>query len=509
MKAILTVLSVLMASASIAISGGMTPSPVSRVVMASEAGAALNTDLMRGGGRDDTLVLQGILDRAKDGRGVHLIVDGPALIAGLDVHSNTTIECRAGGGFFFKDNTVRAILRNAHRTAGDIVDHHITVRGCFINGNGVRQLDGGPQGPIDSYQRPLQEADGTYRSGLQFLGVHYLTIENVTIWNALSYGSLIANAKFVQLRDIVVDGNITPFPEGASVPVIRNWLKQNRIGIEGGSNGGDDGLDFMGPLQYVTIDGVKLRTWDDGLSFMANQDCKDLKREEFREQCTANDFSSPYLKGGAITDVTISNIIFMDSHHGIRLMSADDRVDRIVVSNVSGTIRERFIVISHFLAGLEGNFGSISFNNINVGLAQFPSWAELFPEKSFRTKIDEYERAVSAGRNRRLLSDGLGEEADIPLVSLNARIENLRLQQISTSVVDKNRPIIRVGGDATIQSMTVDLSIIDVMAVAVPMKLLGQIDRLALSLDWPGNTPIQKVGGTVRQLQWERKESGE
>src|SRR5688500_13687323 len=79
--------------------------PTSTVVLASRAGAALDSHLIEGGGTDDTAILQRILDGAAHGRPVHLVVDGPALIRGLSIYSHTTIECTAGGGFYLKDHS--------------------------------------------------------------------------------------------------------------------------------------------------------------------------------------------------------------------------------------------------------------------------------------------------------------------------------------------------------------------------------------------------------------------
>src|SRR5688572_11342947 len=63
------------------------------VVRASEVGAALDSDLINGGGGDDTDVLQSVLNRAADGSRVHLVIDGPTLVSGLNVFGNTTVEC--------------------------------------------------------------------------------------------------------------------------------------------------------------------------------------------------------------------------------------------------------------------------------------------------------------------------------------------------------------------------------------------------------------------------------
>ena len=62
-------------------------------VIASEAGAKLDSNVETGGGTDETELFQKILDLAVTWGGLHLIVDGAALVRSLAIHSNTTIEC--------------------------------------------------------------------------------------------------------------------------------------------------------------------------------------------------------------------------------------------------------------------------------------------------------------------------------------------------------------------------------------------------------------------------------
>ena len=69
------------------------PSPDARIVIASEAGAKLDSDVTKGGGTDDTALIHSILDRAPKLGSLKLVVDGAILVKGLKVHSNTTIEC--------------------------------------------------------------------------------------------------------------------------------------------------------------------------------------------------------------------------------------------------------------------------------------------------------------------------------------------------------------------------------------------------------------------------------
>ena len=81
-------------------------------IIASEI-AILDSNVHTGGGTDATEQLQAALDVAKNEGGVHLVMDGAALIKGLKVHSNTVIECiNDDCGFFMADHTNRPILTN-------------------------------------------------------------------------------------------------------------------------------------------------------------------------------------------------------------------------------------------------------------------------------------------------------------------------------------------------------------------------------------------------------------
>lgn len=442
-------------------------SHIDRVVRASEIGASLSSDLLKGGGADDTEALQKVLDRGADGKGIHLIVDGPALIRGLTLYSRTTVECTAGGGFYLKANSLRSVLRNANRSRDAVVDENIVIRGCFINGNRRGQPRG--LGPEKSPFKYVQEPDGTFRNGLQFFGIHYLTIENVTLWNVHGFHSQIANAKYVNIRDVVVDTAIPGFPERGGVSEQRSWTREHW------SN--DDGLHFNGPIQYLSIDGARIRTWDDGISFTAN--------DYGRRDLTLDNEMGPYVGQGPITDVNVSNVIFMDSHRGIRMLSEDQRIDRISINNVTGTNRERFAALSHHSTTSHGNFGSVTFSNVNVHCNPHPTWLEL---------------GVFSGEQASKSLVFL-EENELPLFALNSPIENLQLYNILTRVVD-SRPLIRVGPDARIGTLNVRLSIHDADKRAVPLKLMGEIQRLKVSLDWAGSTPIDNEGGKVDRLEW-------
>jgi hypothetical protein len=189
----------------------------------------------------------------------------------------------------------------------------------------------------------------------------------------------------------------------------------------------------------------------------------------------------------------------MGAHHGIRLLSANDRVDRITISNVTGSIRERFINISPFFPGMSGNFGSISFSNINIRMEHFPFWWELYPEQKILAARNAYEAELSSGKHP---GDGdPGEEATIPFLVTNGRIDELRIVNSIVAISDRSRPALRIGANSHINELKVDLAIADPEAHSIPVKLMGRVDRMDLSLDWSGNTPIEYKGGKVGTLK--------
>ena len=112
------------------------------IVLASQTGAKLDSNVETGGGTDDTDILQAVLDKAIEWGSLHLIVDGAALTAGLRVHSNTTIEClNQSCGFFQKANTNKPVLANAHpKSAGERLNKNITLLGGTYNNNCREQV---------------------------------------------------------------------------------------------------------------------------------------------------------------------------------------------------------------------------------------------------------------------------------------------------------------------------------------------------------------------------------
>jgi hypothetical protein len=441
------------------------------VVKASQVGASLDSNLATGGGHDDTLKLQSVLDRAKSGQGVHLVIDGPALISGLNIYSHTTIECTAGAGLFLKDNANRSMVRNGNRTRGKIVDTDIVIRGCLLNGNRDKQRIGGPMIPAGRYS-PIEEGAKTPQSGLQLLGVQRLTLEDLSLIHIRSFGIWIANAKNIHLNKITVDTGLPPYPYTGS-------LKEQQHYVNTGVN--DDGIHFNGPIQYLLAEHLKLRTIDDAFALNANDGSYD--------DMTITNEIGPYVGQGPITDVTVRDVTFMDSHEGIRLLSRNQKIDRIVFEDLKGTVRMRVALLSHFATTkFTGDYGSLTFRNVAVQPVTGPEYLETYPwlKEVFMKSINHWD---------------VLEDAKRPVFALNSPIKNLVLENVSLKAVDK-RPLIWVGADAAVDNLSADMDVEDPAGIAVPVELAGHVKHFDFHLNWRGKSPIKNEGGKIDNLVW-------
>jgi hypothetical protein len=447
--------------------------PRPAIVKASEVGASLDSNLATGGGHDDTLILQNVLDRAKSGHAVQLVIDGPALVSGLNVYGHTTIECTAGAGLYLKDNANRAMLRNGNRSRGKILDTNIVIRGCLLNGNRDNQRIGGPM--LLGRYSPVEEDGKTPQSGIQFFGVQHLVLEDLSLIHIRSFGIWIANAKYIHLDKITVDTGLPPYPYTGS-------LAEQRAYVNKGVN--DDGIHFNGPIQYLLAERLKLRTIDDAFALNANDGSYD--------DMTINDEIGPYVGQGPITDVTVRDVTFMESHEGIRLLSRDQKIDRILFEDLKGSVRERVVLLSHFATTQHtGDYGSLTFKNVAVNPIAGPEYLETYPWlRDFFLNSPNHWDVV--------------EDAKRPVFALNSPIKNLVLNNVSVKVVDK-RPLIWVGPDAVIDDLSADIDVDDPAGDGIPVELVGHVKHFDFHLNWRGKSPIQDEGGKIDNLVWRDK----
>ena len=409
-----------------------------KTIRASQTGAQLNSNVHTGGGTDDTAVLQSVLDTAKDGLGLHLIMDGAALIHGLLLYSNTTVEClNKDCGFYLADQTNGSLMRNAHLDFTEIQDRNIRLLGGTYNHNCRNQLH---HAPTDI--KVIAELDKSVLEGerlsmaFEFFGVENLTVQGITIEDQRTFGMLVANWKHVDMADIIIN-----LPNRAHA--------QNQ-----------DGIHFWGPGQFLSMRNISGCAGDD---FIA------LAPDEHDQQ-------------SSITDVLIDGVFLNEADQGIRLLSrASGRLDRVTIRNVTGRYRSfGFYINSWFPAETCGNFGSITFENIDL--------RPMEPNYDYRPPL----LFQIGGRFERLafinVQDHRAEHQRV-LFELSSPFHTRR-QDLSRTHIDE---------------MVIDgLSVSQSDALAVPaLQIDCEIDRLflrdtTLTYQTAGQTPFIEVGANGR-----------
>lgn len=301
---------------------------IAKTIRASDV-ATLDSNVYTGGGTDDTAALQAILDRAPEWGGLHLIMDGAALVTGLNVHSNTKIEClNRDCGFFLKSGSNRTIIENSdidydarrnknisiisgtynHNAKGQ--EHHIYVKDVKKGyGGGKRRFAGG-------------EEHMSCVFALRMIGVENLLMRDLTIRNQRTYAMLTCNFFNVVMENIFLD-----LPE--------KMHAQNQ-----------DGLHFHGPGQFLVMRNIAGDAGDDFIALAPDE-----------HDCVSD-----------ITDVLIDGVFLSNADQGIRLLSAEHgRLDRVTIRNVTGTYRSFGFYMNCWEPNdVGGSFGDIVFENIDL-----------------------------------------------------------------------------------------------------------------------------------------------
>jgi hypothetical protein len=393
------------------------------VVYASQAGAHLDSDVHRGGGTDDTEILQAVLNRASELGHLHLVMDGASLVRGLDIHSNTTIEClNPACGFFLNDGANRPILQNAHPSRGERKDRNITLLGGTYNQNCLNQAH--------------HIEDNTWVVTLGFFGVECLTMRDLTIRNQRTFAMSLSNWFRVTMENIYID-----LPD----KIVDDLSNQDRIHVQG-------------PGQFLVMRNIQGCSWDDFIALNADDVNADPDDEG---NITWNDFFGPYPSVGPITDVLIDGVTLHDAAQGIRLMSRGSRLDRVVIRNVTGTYRSFGFYISTWLTQDprqkhvkrkptgEGNFGHIIFDTIDLRQRE-PNYHYVPPF----------------------------------LFHLDGRIDSLTLQNLHHHEPIDNRPLVHVLKTGVVGALTINgLSIsekADQAADARYIQVEGRVENLTI-----------------------------
>ena len=290
-----------------------------KVIYASQIGAKLDSNVYSGGGTDDTVILQSVLDKAIEWGMIHLIMDGAALVRGLNIHSNTTIECmNKDCGFFLAEQSNRSIISNYNWDFETIHTKNITLIGGTYNQDCKNQLHHIPNQELNKFAF----GNDKWIFGFEFYGVENLTLRDLTIRNQRTFAFMAANWKHINIENV--------------------WIAlPDRM-----ANQNQDGFHFWGPGQFLNIRNVGGQVGDDFMNIGPDEgDCV-----------------------SSITDVIIDGVFLDNADQGIRFLSrGSGRLDRVIVRNVTGTYNSFGFYINPWFPGeTYGNVGNIIFENIDL-----------------------------------------------------------------------------------------------------------------------------------------------
>ena len=283
--------------------------------------AHLDSNVYTGGGTDDTAALQKVLDLARDGIGVHLIMDGAALVSTLVLYSNTTIECvNAECGFFQKAQTNAAIVTNVNWDREERLTRNITLLGGTYNQDCRNQKHHVDETPEMKGSNCYEGIHGT--CAFEFCGVKHLLVRDIKILDFRTYAFMLTNFKCVTIENV--------------------WLDlPNRMHAQN-----QDGFHFWGPGQFLTVRDVGGTVGDDFMNIGPDEGDKK----------------------SSITDVLVDGVFLDDADQAIRILSrGTGLVDRCTIRNVQGTYRSFGFYINSWLPDVTaGNFGDIFIENVNL-----------------------------------------------------------------------------------------------------------------------------------------------
>lgn len=290
------------------------------IVKASEV-AVLDSDVNFGGGTDDTAALQSVLDKAQDGIPVKLIMDGAALVSGLKLWSNTTIECvNPSCGFYQKEQSNCPIITNYDWERLDRNIHDITILGGTYNQNCLNQLHHVAETPEMKGANCFEGIHGV--CAMEFTGVENLLVRDAKIVDFRTYAFMLTNFKCATIENV--------------------WLDlPNRMHAQN-----QDGFHFWGPGQFLKVHNCGGKVGDDVMNIGPDEGdgCSD------------------------ITDVIVDGLFLDDADQAIRILSrGTGLVDRVTIRNVHGSYRSFGFYINSWFPGVTaGNFGDIFIENVNL-----------------------------------------------------------------------------------------------------------------------------------------------
>lgn len=281
----------------------------------------LDSDVYNGGGTDETELLQSLLDKAVEWGQLRLVMDGAALISGIKVHSNTTIECmNKGCGFYLNDNCNCAIITNFDADFDEIRTRNISLIGGTYNHNCLHQAHHVEYTEKDENGEEKQIIK--WSLAVEFYGIENLNVKDLTVRDQRTFAFTVGNFRHVNVENTYIE--------------LANEIPE----------GNQDGFHFWGPGQFLTMRNIGGKSEDDFMNIGPDE----------RDGVSS------------ITDVLIDGVFLDHAWQGIRLLCrGTGLLDRVTIRNVTGVYNAYGFYINPWVTddGL-GNFGNITFENIDL-----------------------------------------------------------------------------------------------------------------------------------------------
>ena len=325
---------------------------------ASELGCALNVNLDTGAAlsgtgtpTDDTALLQAFLATASATNPIALIMDGAALVTGLQLSAVGFTTIQGGGdatGFFLKTGSNNDGIHN--RPAGYVNDpgppapsrvaQQVQLLNFRLNGN---------RGDGHSGNSTTGDTHGSpWLFGINLMDMEQITIDQVTVFHASTYGIRLSNTGHATITRC----RLAPFGPSETVRATNT-----------------DGIHINGPANDIAISGCYFRTGDDAIALNAPEghsgniervtasDCV-FDQSQTMMRIYANS-RSPLV----VSDVTVSGFTGT-SNVLCFIFGLEDRASLTVLNAIRNVLIHNCQVTGAYLAFLQDNIQNLTFRDV-------------------------------------------------------------------------------------------------------------------------------------------------
>ncbi len=347
-------------------SGNVGSSISANVIYASKAGAVLNSSVWSGGGTDDSVALQAMLNRARSVSSLEVVIDGPALIStNLVIYSNTKLRFTPNAGLFMAAHKNCWLIGNPQNT--NYATTNIVIEGGVLNANGTAQNEYINNGFRLSGQPGVD--------GVWFGGVDNIILRDVMIVSAKAY-----TFHFTDSRNISVFNCASYYTNG--VAATNTFY-------------GNDGVHFNGNITNVKVrDFWAHQNDDDVFALMTDETDQTLPIQDSR--WTTN--------SGSMSNIVIENV-FLDGCKNVGKIQSYGSTNAfardVTIRNVHGSATHQgFLVFPFSVAIPAENFALDGYDVVMGGNADPLSYPML--------KLDGMGGKIASIRNVRISDNGAG-----------------------------------------------------------------------------------------------------